>query len=151
MLHQDRVTVRMKLRWLFLIVTLSGSLLSETTVAGASSWGTGVSSNSAGEAAATGLPGAPSVSAACSTLVLGSIVITWGAITRASTYTVYESTTSATTGFSVVASGVTATTYTKSGLLGSYWFEVAAVTGTNWQGPNSLATAKRTITVILCT
>jgi hypothetical protein len=84
--------------------------------------------------------------------VLGSIVITWTAVSPpGTTYTIYQSTTSATTGFSAIASGVSGTTYTVSGLaIASYWFKVQGVAGTNWAGALSAATAKRSITLILC-
>jgi hypothetical protein len=145
--------MRTSVRWCVLVLTLFGCLWwgAGNAWATGTPWIVGLQSASAGEAAAQGLPPAPSASAVCSGLVLGSIVITWTAVTHATTYTVYESTTSATSGFSAVASGVTGLTYTQGGLLGNYWFEVTATIGSNWQGPNSSATTERTITAILCT
>jgi hypothetical protein len=111
----------------------------------------GLGSGSGSEAEASSLPAAPVATATCSSGLGGSIVVTWAAVSPALSYTVYKSTTSGTSGFTVAASDVTALTYTQSGLgLGSYWFEVSGSVGTNWTGPNSAATAKRTITLILC-
>jgi hypothetical protein len=115
-------------------------------------WIVGLAAGNSGEAQAWNLPPAPVATAACSGVLLGSIVVTWAAAPPAATYTVYQSTTSATSGYSVAASNVTTLTYTQSGLgLGSYWFEVAGSVGTNWTSPKSAATAKKTITLVLCT
>lgn len=119
--------------------------------AAASNWNSGLVSGSAAEAAAQALPAPPSPTAACTGLI-GGIKVTWGAVAHASAYTVYQSTTSSTSGFSVVASGVTTLSYTQSGLgLGSYWFKVATSIGTNWLGPMSASTAQKMITLVLCT
>ena len=79
------------------------------------------------------------------------MTITWNAVGNATSYDIWQSQTSATSGYTRVATGITATTWTSPSLAtGSYWFEVSARTGVNWTGPNSAATAKRTITVALC-
>jgi hypothetical protein len=140
-------------RWIVFALTLSAFVLGSagSVEAAGTSWIVGLASGSGGETQAWALPPAPVATATCSGLVLGSIVVTWTAAPPAGNYTVYRSTTSGTSGFSVVASNVTALTYTQSGLgLGSDWFEVAGSVGTNWTGPNSVATAKRTITLFLC-
>ena len=65
---------------------------------------------------------------------------------------IWKSTTSATTGFTVAATGVTGSSWTSGSLAtGSYWFEVSAVTGANWTSANSSGTAKRTILIAACT
>jgi hypothetical protein len=78
-------------------------------------------------------------------------VVSWNPVPRATSYTIWESTTSATSGFSVAATGVTGSSWTSAGLAtGSYWFEVSAVIGASWTSGNSSATAKRTILVAAC-
>ena len=77
------------------------------------------------------------------------MTITWSAVTGATSYNVYESTTSSTTGYTVASSGLTTTSW-KSGKLaaGTYWFEVAATAGTGgaWVGANSTAAGPLVIT-----
>jgi hypothetical protein len=137
--------------WFILVLALSVSLLGETGSSGASTdWIVAVNSGNSGQAQAFNLPPAPVATATCSSLVLGSVVITWSAVTPSSSYTVYESTTSATGTYSVIASGVTGLTYTQSGLLGNYWFKVSASVGSFWAGPKSAATNERSITLVLC-
>jgi hypothetical protein len=78
-------------------------------------------------------------------------LVAWAAVAPAMSYTVYQSTTSATTGFTVAASNVTTLSYTQSGLgFGNYWFEVEGSVGTHWIGPTSGATVKRTIALLFC-
>jgi hypothetical protein len=73
--------------------------------------------------------------------------LTWSAVTGATSYTVYESTTSATTGYSVAASGLTGAAWGSGRLAaGTYWFEVAATATGGWSGPNSAATTPIVIT-----
>lgn len=131
-----------------LSLTFATMCLNNVGMATASTWTIGLNAASAGEADAQALPGPPAPSASCG--ILGSIKVMWAAITRATTYTIYQSTTSPTSGFSVIASGVAATTYTATGLLGHFWFEVAASIGPNWLGTNSSATSETTVTVVLC-
>jgi hypothetical protein len=136
---------------LLLIVALAAFWTSGITAAWGSSWVPGLSASSNGEALAYSLPPQPTATATCSGVLLGSIVVTWNSVTPASNYLVYQSTSSATGPYSEVAN-VTSLTYTQSGLgIGSYWFEVAAAVGSNWQGAKSAATAKRSITLVLCT
>jgi hypothetical protein len=72
-------------------------------------------------------------------------------VTRATTYTVYDTTTSATGSYSSVATGVATTSWTSGTLsAATYWFEVAAYTGTNWIGTKSTATAESTISSSGC-
>jgi cellulose 1,4-beta-cellobiosidase len=76
-----------------------------------------------------------------------TIKVSWTAVTHATTYTVYDSTTSATGTYSSVAAGVATTSWT-SGTLSSgtnYWFEVTASVGSNWTTAKSSATAESTI------
>jgi hypothetical protein len=119
----------------------------------AATWPAGLLAGSNGQAAATGAPSAPTgATSACTSTVGSTVNVTWSLVARATSYDIWQSQTSATSGFTLVATGVSATTWTSGSLAtGSYWFEVSARTGANWTGPTSTATAKRTISVTLCT
>jgi hypothetical protein len=119
----------------------------------AATWTAGLLAGSNGQAAATGAPSAPTgATAACTSTVGSTVNVTWNPVARATSYDIWQSQTSATSGFTLVATSVTAAAWTSGSLAtGSYWFEVSARTGANWTGPTSTATAKRTITVALCT
>jgi hypothetical protein len=118
----------------------------------ASTWpvvlGTGV-----GEARGASPPAAPAnPAAACVSTTSTQIKVSWSAVARATTYSVYESTTSATGSYSVAATGVTGTTWTSGSLgLGNYWFEAVALIGSNWQSAQSAATSETTLLAIVCT
>jgi hypothetical protein len=80
-----------------------------------------------------------------------NIDVTWTAVTQASTYTVYQSTVSSTSGFSAVATGVAGTSWTSvSPADGDYWFKVTAYVGTNWVSVQSAATAQMTVISSAC-
>src|SRR5947207_7152860 len=101
----------------------------------ASNWVTRVASSSSGQAKTQSVPVAPTgVAAACVSSSGKQIRVTWSAVTRATSYTVFQSTTSATRGYVSVATGVTTTSWT-SAILGSakYWYEISAFIGTNWK------------------
>jgi hypothetical protein len=116
-------------------------------------WTIGVDGTPKGEATADAAPPAPTgVVAVCTSSSGATVKITWTAVGHASTYTIWESTTSATSGFSAVATGVSGTSWTTGTLAsGKYWFEVSARVGANWASPNSTASAKRTVTGAGCT
>lgn len=120
------------------------------TPAWAGNWSVALRTGSSAEAQSNTGPAAPgSPSATCVSSTGKSIKVTWAAVTNASTYTVYDSTTSATGTYSAVATGVTTTTWTSGTLAtGNYWFEVTAFQGTNWQSAKSAATAETTISSI---
>ena len=119
----------------------------------ATAWTVGLAANSQGETQAGGAPTAPSgVSSTCTSALATTVTVTWNAVANATSYSVYDSTTSASSGYSLYASGVSGTSFTTGSLAaGTYWFEVVALTGTNWASPNSAATAARIITVATCT
>ena len=75
------------------------------------------------------------------------ITVSWSAVTSATSYVVYQSTTSPTSGFSIVVSGVTATSWSTDTLKkGTYWYAIAAVVGSpNWVSSMSPPTPPRTI------
>jgi hypothetical protein len=77
--------------------------------------------------------------------------VSWNPVAKATSYTIWKSTSSATSGYAVAATGVTGSAWTSGSLAtGTYWFEVSAVTGTNWNSANSSGTAQRTILVAAC-
>ena len=140
-------------RWLSLGLVGIALAVGEPQAALASSWTIAVQNGSSGEATSSGLPSAPAgASASCTSSVGNTIKVTWNSVTHASTYSVYQATSAATGPYSLVASGVSATTWTSGALaLGNFWYEVAAVAGNNWQGPNSSATGETTILAVACT
>jgi hypothetical protein len=125
-------------------------LLAGASSASASNWSVPLAAGGAGEATARALPPDPTgAAAACSGLVGGTVKVTWNAVTLATSYSISESTTSASGGYSVVASSVTGTSWTSPALsAGNYWFEVAAGIGIHWLGPNSSPTGESTIAVL---
>ncbi len=131
------------------VLALLGALAIAPAVDAATNWLVHVASSSAGEAQAQALPVAPTgVTATCSVPPVNKTVkVAFGAVTHATTYSIYDATTSATGSYTLLASGVTATPWTSGTLTsGHYWFKVAAVFGTNWTGTQSAASAERTIT-----
>ena len=143
--------VRMTTPRVILTIALAGMMLAPVPVAWATLLTISVSQASHGQATARALPAAPiGATATCASKKM--ITITWPAVTNATSYTVYESTTSASTGYAVAATGVTATTWTSPSLAAAhYWFEVTATIGTNWASPASTATGRSTITASGCT
>jgi hypothetical protein len=119
--------------------------------AGATSWIVVLHSNSAGEGHAQAFPAAPTgPAAACAAPTTSkTIKLTWNTVTHATTYSVYDSTTSATGTYTLLASGIGTNSYTTAALAsGNYWFEVTATVGTNWAGSRSSATGESTINSI---
>jgi cellulose 1,4-beta-cellobiosidase len=116
--------------------------------AASTGWSPGLTQGSHGEAHSGALPSAPAKpGASCVSSTAQQITVTWTASAHATTYSIYQSTTSATAGFTVTATGITTTSWTSPIQLatGSYWFKVIATTGTKWAGAQSTATVQRTI------
>jgi len=115
-------------------------------------WGIGVTPNGAAEATAGAAPVTPTgVASACTSPLAATVTVSWNAAAHATSYTIWESKTSATSGYAVAAAGVTGTSWTSGNLAtGSWWFEVSASVGSNWVSPNSTATAQRTILLLAC-
>jgi hypothetical protein len=132
----------------FAAVLWNGLALSGVAWA-ASSWVAHLATGSSGEAHAQALPAAPTgVSAACAAPTTAkTIKVTWSAVTHATTYSVYDATTSATGTYTLVASGVSTTSWTSGTLTAAtnYWFEVTALVGTKWVSVKSSATGESTI------
>jgi len=94
-------------------------------------------------------PGAPSAATAtcAKSQTSPTVVVAWAGVAPATSYSVLQSTTSATTGYSVAASGLTSTSWTSGSLTAgaTYWFEVVTNVGTNWASTPSAATTGLTI------
>ena len=125
----------------FLVATTAGA------ASGATSWIVTLHSNSAGEGQAQALPAAPTgAAAACNSPTSKAIKVTWNAVTDASTYSVYDSTTAATGTYSLAATGVTTNAWTSGTLSpGNYWFEVTASIGSSWASTKSSPSGESTI------
>jgi hypothetical protein len=107
--------------------------------------------NGKGEAPAGALA-TPAPTAACVSTIGTQIQLTWTAIARATSYTIVESTTSATSGYSSLEMTTATSVKTGSLSLSNYWFEVAAtIAGSAWSSPDSSATTEVTLTLLVCT
>jgi cellulose 1,4-beta-cellobiosidase len=132
-------------------IALAGLVLVSGTGAAwaATNWLVTLRTASSGEGHSQTVPSAPTgVSAACAAPTTAkTIKVSWTAVTHATTYTVYDSTTSATGTYSSIAAGVTTTSWTSGTLTAgtNYWFEVTASVGSNWTSPRSSATGESTI------
>jgi hypothetical protein len=120
--------------------------------AAASNWGIGLSPSS-GEVQAEGAPAAPTgVTSACTSALTNTVMVSWDAVAQATSYSVYQSTTSPSLGFVEDVTGVVGTSWTSPALAsGTYWFEVADDVGTNWSSSSSAATLPLTIVLESCT
>ncbi len=140
-----------------LLVVVIASALSVFASSG-TAWATGnwvvkLDTVNSGEAHAQALPAAPAspVATCTSPASARTVKVSWTAVTHATTYAVWESTTTAGGTYTQVMSGVTTTSWT-TGVLstGHYFFEVVANVGTNWASAKSAATAQRTLTGTAC-
>lgn len=119
----------------------------------ATAWTLSVLAGSKGQAHSQVLPTAPAgPTAACTSPASNKTVkVSWTAVTHATSYTVWVSTTSATGTYTSAASGVVATSWTSGTLAtGNYWYEVSAAIGSNWASAKSSATSQRTISSSGC-
>jgi hypothetical protein len=118
----------------------------------AGNWVVHVAAASSGESHAQALPSAPTgVSASCAAPATSkTIKVSWSAVTHATAYSVYDSTTTATGTYSLIASGVATTSWTSAALTSGthYWFEVVADIGSNWASVKSAATVQSTINAL---
>lgn len=131
----------------------AGTLAESQTALAATSWLVGRGGTNGGAGRAETLPAAPgAVNATCVSLLGWSISVTWSQVPHASSYTIYRSTSSSSSGFSVydtVGGGTTNYTDANFSVLTSYWYRITATVGTNWTGPQSASTPKRSISLIL--
>ncbi len=137
----------MKARHILLGLLSTILLLTPDGRAWASNWTNALSAGSSAQTRAQSLPAAPTgTTATCATTTSSKITVTWSRVANASSYKVWDSTTSATGGYSVVASGLNTTSWTSGSLSsGNYWFEVSASIGSNWPSANSPATGETTV------
>jgi len=135
-----------------LVVLVVGAASSVLTASGAAwaatNWVVHLATGSKGEAHALTLPSAPgSPAASCAAPTTAkTITVTWSAVTHATGYTIYDSTTSATGSYSQIGTSTTSP-WTSSTLTSgtNYWFEVVANIGSNWSSVKSSATGESTI------
>jgi hypothetical protein len=132
---------------------VTGVLLAIAGTAWAANWVVALKTGSSGESHAQGATAAPTgLAAACTSSTTMTVKVTWTAVAKATSYTIYDATTSATGTYTSVASGVTAANYTTGSLAANnYWFEVTAYTGTNWVSVKSAASAESTTSSSGCT
>jgi hypothetical protein len=136
-------------------IALIGLILASSTGAAwaATNWTVTLHTASSAEAYSQTVPSAPTgVTAACNAPTsTKTIKVSWTAVTHATTYTVYDSTTSAAGTYASVATGVATTSWTSGTLTAGthYWFEVTVSVGSNWTSAKSGATAESTINAIL--
>ncbi len=142
--------MRLGARLVVLLLSVALCSLAATESAWATTnWLIHVASTNAGQAKATTLPSAPGgVSAACAAPTTSkTVTVGWNTVTHATTYSVYESTTSATGTYTVAASGISTTSWTSGTLTAgtNYWFEVVTTVGTNWTSAKSSASPESTM------
>ena len=134
--------------WVAVIACVLVPAIGGATRAQASTWTVPAQAAASGVAQAIAPQPPSTVAATCTT---GSdsrtVTVTWTAAAYATSYVVYQSTTSSTAGFSVVATGVTDVTWTSSVLKkGTYWYAVATVTGAaSWTSAMSTSSDARSI------
>lgn len=113
-------------------------------------WTVGLRSGSTGEAQSSS-PAAPAnVASKCASS--STVTVTWDAVPHAASYTVYESSTSASSGYAQAATEITATTWTSGTLKKSksYWFELTATVGSHWVSADSSDTGPRVLGTNSC-
>ncbi len=100
-----------------------------------------------GETKSAQAPPTPTrVSDSCGSATAKQITVSWAAVTEATTYTVYESTTGAGGIYSSTAADQTGLSWTSGNLsTNSYWFKVTAYIGTKWISTKSAHTGQLTI------
>jgi hypothetical protein len=114
--------------------------------ASASSWTVAAKTGSTGESRAQAGPAAPTgVSDTCVSSSEREVTVTWNAVTDASNYSVFKSTT-LTGSYLSAATKVTGTSWTSGTLAaGTVYFKVEALVGTNWVSAESTATGETTL------
>jgi fibronectin type 3 domain-containing protein len=147
--------IRSRRRPLVEVLVLIVCLLGGTRIASASNWLNHLAASSKGQAKAQTVPTAPTgLTASCPVPTTAVIKLVWTAVTHATAYTVYQSTTSATSGFALVKAGLTTPTWTTATLSATtYWYKVTVIFGNNWASVQSTVTNQATIhsTGTICT
>jgi hypothetical protein len=129
------------------VAVVSAAVLAWPGVASASGWAVTAAAGASGTAQSQAITTPSGVLATCTAAATAkTVTVTWSAIAHA-TYTVSQSSTSATTGYAVVATGLTSPTWTSGALKqnNTYWFEVSATLGGTWTSAVSAGTAGNTI------
>jgi hypothetical protein len=128
------------------------SVLAMAAPAAASSWTVTLHAASSAESRSHLAPPAPTgVTDRCTTASGNQITGSWNSVAGATSYSIYVSQTSASSGYTLSASGNITTSYTSAALLaGNYWGEVVAFQGTNWVSVMSAATGETTISSTGC-
>ncbi|MGO9581428.1 MAG: hypothetical protein ACLP36_01325 [Acidimicrobiales bacterium] len=123
------------------------AMLLSAVPASASSWTVALRAASAGEAQTQAAPAAPTgVSDACVSSSVREVIVTWNAVTDASSYSIFKSTTTSAGSYSSTATGVTGTSWTSGTLAaGNVYFKVEAYVGTKWVSAESAATGETTL------
>ncbi|HEY2333051.1 MAG TPA: hypothetical protein VGH94_14120 [Acidimicrobiales bacterium] len=119
----------------------------------ATAWRPALAAGSKGQARSQASPAAPTtITATCTSSSAKTVQVAWSAVPRATSYTIYRSTTSSSSGFTSLATGVVGTSWTSAVLAaGSNWFRVTASVGTNWLSAQSSSSGLRTISSSGCT
>ncbi len=128
------------------IVLTVGLVATSGPVAASTKWAISLAAGSHGEAHATSLGTPTGTAGACVSPTGATIKVTWSAPAHATSYTVYDSTTSSSSGFAIVAASVAGTSWTSGTLAAAtYWFKVTAHVG-NWTSAQSASSTPRVIT-----
>jgi len=147
--------VRLPSRTSTLIAAVAITLSGVTGIAAATAWVVGLSGGK-GQGKSQTQPPAPTgtPTATCTSAFAQTVKITWAAVTHATSYTIYDSTTGTGGTYNSLATGVTTSPYTTASLAaGTYYFKVAAVVGAGpgWTGLQSTnTTTGRVITTLHC-
>ncbi len=127
---------------------LTAACLLWAVPASATTWAAALGSGSHGESQAKPAPSPPAtVSTVCVAPATERVVtVSWTAVTDATTYSIFKSTSTSTGSYSSTATGLTGTSW-ESGTLatGNVWFEVEAFVGTNWVSAKSSASNETTL------
>lgn len=133
------------------VLAALGLFVSSGTAWATANWTIGLKSGGSGEAHAQALPVAPTATSACAAPTSGKkVTVSWAAITHATGYAIYQSSTTATGTYTLQATVTTTTWTTAASATGSYWYEVVTNIGTNWASAKSAATVQRTISSSAC-
>jgi hypothetical protein len=133
------------LRTSTLIAAIAVALFGCTSIAVATAWVVGLNTGSKGQGHSQTQPPAPSgtPTATCVSTSTQTVKVAWTAVTHATTYTIYDSTTGSSGTYNSLATGVATNPYTTASLAaGTYYFKVAAVVGSSpgWTGVQSTNT-----------
>ncbi len=140
------MTLRVRKGTLVATILMVSLMATSMPVSASTNWHISLAAASHGEARATSLATPSGTAGTCVSPTGATIKVTWSATTHASSYTVYDSTTSSSSGFAIVAASVVGTSWTSGSLAAAtYWFKVTAHVGT-WTSSQSASSAPRVVT-----